>query len=358
MESHAAVEVYRSPRLADCDERAFVLIAVGVPSAIGWDGAEYRVFVGNESAAAARVHLDRYAVESLPTPPPTPLPQPWPHAWVGPAIYALVLHAVAIAIALGIGPLDAFWRGDLDATRVRAGEWWRALTALTLHRDIAHFAGNLGAGVFFGWFAARRIGSGLAWALIVLAAGAANLLESLLAPDGYHSAGASTAVFAALGLLAAWEWSDRSAGARSREVRRRIARWAPLIAGVILLGFTGSGTGAPDDTTDLVAHVVGFALGALAGAIASRPRVRHALERVPQWVAGGLALAAIAIAWGFALAHSPPSASVTDQLDVAAAGEELPAPRAARAHGAFPVAGRGGELLIGEQRVHLEIEPQ
>lgn len=308
MDARAAVEVYRSSRLADCDERAFVLIAVGVPSAIGCDDGTYRVFVDEDSATAARLHLARYALESLPGPPPAPAPQPRPHAWLGPALYALVLITVAIASALGIGPLDAFWRGDLDATRVQAGEWWRPLTALTLHRDVAHFAGNLGAGMFFGWFAARRIGPGLAWALIVLAAGAANLLEGLLAPDGYHSAGASTAVFAALGLLAAYEWSDRSTGDRS--ARRRVARWAPLIAGVILLGFTGSGTGAADDTTDLVAHVAGFALGALAGASAARPPLRRVLEHLPQWLTGGIAFAAIVVAWACALTHTTGASSM------------------------------------------------
>ena len=73
---------------------------------------------------------------------------------------------------------------------------------------------------------------------------------------------------------------------------------------MILLGWLGSGGGdssdpsAPVDAsggkTDLVAHAGGFVIGALLGAAAAVPRVRRVLERVPQWLAGAIALAAFA----------------------------------------------------------------
>lgn len=292
------VEVYRSRHLADCDERAFMLIAVGVPSAIGRDGGLYQVFVEEASAAAAHGHLERYELESRPRPPLPPAPPAQPHAWLGAAIYAAVLYGAALALGQGFGPLDAFWLGDLSGARVQSGEWWRVFTALTLHLDIAHFMGNLGAGSLLGWLAGRRLGPGIAWALILIAAAGANLLEACFGPAEHRSAGASTAVFAALGLLAAYEWSDRRT--RPRPVRRP-GRLAPLIAGVILLGFLGAGTGAADDTTDLVAHAAGFALGALCGALAARPGIRRALRHVPQWLAGTIALGAIVAAWALAI---------------------------------------------------------
>jgi hypothetical protein len=37
------------------------------------------------------------------------------------------------------------------------------------------------------------------------------------------------------------------------------------------------------------------------GALAALPSCRRLLDRVPQWVAGGAALASIVIAWAFAL---------------------------------------------------------
>ena len=60
---------------------------------------------------------------------------------------------------------------------------------------------------------------------------------------------------------------------------------------------------APAQNVDLVGHVAGFAVGLMLGAIAALPWCRRMLDRVPQWLAGGSALASIAIAWAFAL-HS------------------------------------------------------
>jgi hypothetical protein len=91
-------------------------------------------------------------------------------------------------------------------------------------------------------------------------------------------------------LLAAYAWRRR------RDQGDRWAyRWAPLIAGVILLGFTGAG----GERTDVLAHLTGFAMGLLAG-------VAHASWRIPrgtvaQVVAGVLAIAVIAGAWQLAL---------------------------------------------------------
>jgi hypothetical protein len=52
---------------------------------------------------------------------------------------------------------------------------------------------------------------------------------------------------------------------------------------------------------DVVAHLGGFAAGALLGAAAALPRLQQRLRRVPQWLSGGAALASLAIAWSCAL---------------------------------------------------------
>jgi len=51
--------------------------------------------------------------------------------------------AVACFAAVTLGPA-ASWveRGSADAGRIVRGEWWRAVTALTLHADVAHTLGN------------------------------------------------------------------------------------------------------------------------------------------------------------------------------------------------------------------------
>lgn len=300
------LEIYRSTRSADCEERAFVLTAVGVPSVIDRDGFDYVVRVEAEHAASALGHLERYAIESRPLPPPPPLAPLNPFAWVGCAFYVLVLLIIGYSIAGGVWRLDAFDVGVLDGARVQAGEWWRAWTALTLHVDAAHLATNLGAGVWFGYLAGRQLGSGVAWFLVVLGAGCANLLEGLLGPPSHRAVGASTAVFAALGLLAAHAWRSRFSW-RQRWVRR----WGPLVAGVILLGWLGSGGGEEpsqvfeptvfDRSIDVVGHLGGFLMGALLGVFVALPSTKRWIARVPQWLAGAAAIALVAIAWGLAL---------------------------------------------------------
>jgi membrane associated rhomboid family serine protease len=174
---------------------------------------------------------------------------------------------------------------------VRGGEYWRVVTALTLHLDVGHLIANLGFGVVFGLLAGQILGPGVAWATVLAAAAAANLLNAFVQPDTHLSVGASTAVFATLGLLAGYEWRRRSAAPE-----RRAWRWAPIVAGLFLLAFTGTG----GENTDVLAHVTGFVAGAVAGAA-------HASWRVPR---GGTAqvfsavasLAAVATAWAMAIA--------------------------------------------------------
>lgn len=287
-----AIEIYRSARLSDCEERAFMLTAVDVPNETTREGENFLLWVESSRVEEARAHLQRYQAESGPAPPPPAVPVHHPRAWVGCILYAATLVGVAYAIGAGLGRLDAFDTGELDSARVQQGQWWRAWTALTLHLDLEHLVANLGAGIWFGYLAGRRLGAGTAWALIVTGAATANLSEALIGSPLHRAVGASTAVFTALGLLSAYAWRERR-----RTYEHWARRWGPLIAGVILLGWTGSA----GERTDLIAHLAGFAIGALIGALAAGPLARRLLGRVPQSLAGLFALGSIIIAWGFAL---------------------------------------------------------
>jgi rhomboid protease GluP len=285
--------VFRSRRRRDCEERLLVLTAVGVEAVLVRAEEEYLLEVAAADAAHAVRHLLQYEAENRPPPHPPPPPlRIYAHAWAGCLIYALVLLAVAWVLSNGLVRLDAFELGELDAARVQAGQWWRAWTALTLHLDGPHLAANLAAGVWFGYLAARQMGGGLAWLITVTGAAIANLLEGLLAAPEHVAVGASTAVFSALGAMSAYAWRERFA-----LPQRWARRWGPLVAGVILLGWTG----AAGEGTDVVAHLAGFGVGALLGATAAHPRMQRLLERVPQGLSGAAALASIAIAWGCAL---------------------------------------------------------
>jgi len=290
------VTVFRSAQQRECNERLLVLTAVGVEALVATaPGGGFLLQVAPGDAADAVRHLSQYDAENPPPPPLPPPPRLYPHAWVGCVVYVAVLVGVASVLSNGLVRLDAFELGELDAVRVQAGEWWRAWTALTLHLDGPHLAANLGAGTWFGYLAARQMGGGTAWFITVTGAALANLLEGLLGPPGHRAVGASTAVFSALGAMSAYSWRERFA-----LPQRWARRWGPLIAGVILLGWTGTGGEGTD--VDVVAHLGGFAVGALLGATAALPRCQRILQQVPQSLLGAAAIASVAIAWACALA--------------------------------------------------------
>ena len=137
-------------------------------------------------------------------------------------------------------------------------EWWRPLTALFLHGDIFHILSNIASGTLFATLACRAIGPLLAWPLILASATVGNILTSLAHYPGYYeSIGASTAVFAALGVLTA---DGVVTSLRTRGTTA--APWKPVLlplgGGLALLAWFGAGT---SPTTDVLAHLLGFAAG-------------------------------------------------------------------------------------------------
>jgi membrane associated rhomboid family serine protease len=269
-----------------------MLGAVGIAGAIAERDDQFILEVAGHDADRAAIHLAQYEAENRPTAPAPPAPPLHRHAWAGCVGYATWLLGVAYAVSNGLVRLDAFDIGELDAARVQSGQWWRAWTALTLHVSGPHLAANLGAGIWFGYLAGRQLGVGIAWFLIVLGGGIANLLEGYFGPPWHQSVGASTAVFAALGLMSAYTWRERLLLPQNE-----LQRWGPLVAGVILLGWLGTA----GKHTDVMAHLLGFAIGVLLGAAAALPAVRRRLHEVRQWPAGLAAVTIMAVAWGVAL---------------------------------------------------------
>lgn len=143
------------------------------------------------------------------------------------------------------------------------GKWelWRPFTALFLHADVPHLAGNLVSGTIFGTLLSRLIGGWRAWLGILVCGTVGNAIVSAVAwPEAFASIGASTAVFGALGILCGLGF------AALLRVRTRLP-WArttaPVVAGLILLGWLGGG--GVETNTDVLGHVFGFACGLLAG---------------------------------------------------------------------------------------------
>ena len=286
------VEVFRSLRMPECDQQTLILSAVGIHSWTVVRGGMFVVVVAEESAAMARHHLVAVAQEAT-VPVHTPkLPTLRPRAWSGSILYALVMMAVAYAAGIDAFDLDWLDTGALNGAIPTSNEWWRVVTALTLHADVGHLLGNIAFGTVLGYLAARAMGSGVAWLAILIAAMMGNGLDALWMPEEQQSIGASTAVFAALGILSAYAWTLESA-----TNLRWAKRLGPLIAGVILLGLLGAG----GESTDVVAHVTGFVSGCLLGVGLGKIPEQRFESRILQLATGAFTLATLAGAWLLAL---------------------------------------------------------
>ena len=299
-----AVPVFQGTQAA-CAEFGLVLDAKGLPYERGPLGEAWVLWVSPGAADGAREELARYAAERSERREPLPLLIPFTGSSYGAAAYAFVL--IVVAYCAGAGSFGVNWLdvGALDSRVGGAGEWWRCLTALTLHLDQEHLMGNLLFGVGIGVLVGRVFGPGVAWLSVVLAGAAANYLDMIMSPSWHRAVGASTAVFAALGLLAGFGWgqrlSRRDRPGRDRPGRERLYRWAPLFAGVFLLALLGAG----NEHVDVLGHLLGFSSGTLLGWIFARVGVPRSRRPVWQVAAGTLTLGLLGVAWWVALRHSP-----------------------------------------------------
>ena len=249
------------------------------------------LLVAEADAVRAREQLRIYEEENRPRPtlPPLRLHE---HAWRGSIVFALLLLAVAYCTGHTVGGIDWIAAGALTRDAVHGGEAWRVVTALTLHADVEHLVGNLAFGMPYGFFASQLLGTARAWASILLAAALANTFESALMDSSHVTIGSSTAVFATLALVAAY-----SARVAAPGVAGWARRWSPWIAAVALLAMTGTG----GEHTDVLAHLMGFAGGALLGIIQAYVPVRWLEARTTQVACGVLALATVIGAWVWAV---------------------------------------------------------
>ena len=216
-------------------------------------------------------------------------------AVAGVVVYAICLIMFAMLDFQSLYEIQ--WRssGSSQSGRVVAGETWRVVTALTLHADVEHLAGNLVFGGLFGLIAGRVLGGGVAWLAIVLAGGLGNYINAMVQAAEHNSIGASTAVFASLGLTVAHALRHRAADRVSR-----LKRWSPLIAGVVLFGFTGIG----GERTDVLAHVTGFVSGLIVGWIGSALPAKTLSNRSVQTICATAAVGLVVIAWVIGVASA------------------------------------------------------
>lgn len=287
----AWVEVRRFAARADAEQHALVLAAVGIGCRLVPLDSAIALSVAPPDAARARAELASYARENRPSRSSPPLRS------VREGLDGALAYCAVLLFLHGASRRQAFSQDWLSAGAAQAGlivdgEWWRTLTALGLHADLGHLASNLAFGSMLALLLTQLLGAGLAWLTILVAGALGNALNALFHPAMHTAIGASTAVFAALGVLAALTWRHRAP-----LWRRGLRRWLPLAAGVMLLAYLGMG----GERTDIGGHLAGFATGAASGVT-----LAYVGQRVPQAPSaqrafGAIALALFAFAWLLAL---------------------------------------------------------
>ncbi len=280
-----AVRVTAERRRAD--EWAVVLAAAGIPHWMRQRLDGWALLVPPDDAATALQALEAYDQESArvietgdtagpPSRPPT----------IAGIVVALLLIGFFAITGPRAGGSAWFAQGSADAARILAGEWWRAVTALTLHADAPHLLGNAVAAAVLLTAVCWYLGAGVGLGLTLLAGAGGNALTALAHHTDHVSVGASTAVFGAIGILAMLRVvaPDR-VGSTSRKA------WVVVAAALALLAFIGTG---PD--VDLLAHAFGLAAGAALGVIGALT-LRRPVPAPVQWLLVAATAAIVAAAW-------------------------------------------------------------
>lgn len=284
--------IFESASRQECADRGLVLRAVEIPFEMQQEGDRFLLYVPAGIAERARHELWEYETENRPAPAPAaPLEPVYQDGTWGVVGYIAVISFVAILAAETAFGRDWFAAGRVDGALIRDGQWWRTVTALTLHSGLGHFAGNLGFGALFGIMAGRVLGPGVTWFAVVIAGALGNFVNTFLLDSAHRSIGASTAVFATLGLVAGFSWR-----ARLFTQDRWAYRLGPIVGGLALLAYTGTG----DENTDIGAHLAGFGCGFLGGILLTTI-YRFVPDRRVQRTAAAAALATVIGAWTIAL---------------------------------------------------------
>lgn len=285
--------ILRSRHRQECVDARLVLLSMQISAEAVFEDGWWVLVVPAADAPSAIAELAAYRVENRRRPvhraPPVPR---LAGGLTGVCIYAGVMITVAVLANRWAFGLD--WRsaGAMLAGPMLDGQWWRAVTALTLHGDAGHLTANLVFGIVFGLLAASALGGGVAWCGILLAGALGNTLNAIVQSPDHASIGASTAVFAALGIIVAHAlryWGALGGG--------WLRRWSPMVGGVLLLAYTGTG----GERTDVVAHLTGFIAGLVLGWAGSRAPPRL-LGRVAFQAAAAVAASIVLVAsWVTAL---------------------------------------------------------
>ncbi|MFP6655668.1 MAG: rhomboid family intramembrane serine protease [Myxococcota bacterium] len=279
-------------RKREAEDWALVLIAEGIPSQLFRTGGGFSLQVAPETQTTACEILTDWQIERIERARRFSLPIPRGATAVETAAaYLFALSLLPFHLGLEAAGRSSLFleMGRSQAALVLDGQWWRLITALTLHADLPHVVGNSLFGGFFLAAVAGRLGLGFAVAAFLVTGTLGNFANALYYESAHSSVGASTGVFGLVGVLAglaAWQRHHSALPGRGA--------WVAFAAGLGLVAMLGSG-GA---RVDFSAHLFGLAAGGLTGLLLAVPFAKPARPgRAKQGLATIIALAIVLTAW-------------------------------------------------------------
>ncbi|MFO7553763.1 MAG: rhomboid family intramembrane serine protease [Desulfobacterales bacterium] len=268
------------------DIYGLVLDAYGLPYSMRRSGNEWEIWVGETIHDRALGLIDQYIKENqnfaLSDVQET---QPFQRTFTG--IWAsLILLASCIVLNMSGSVNKIIREYGASAHDILNGEIYRTITSLMLHSSYPHLAGNMAGIAIFGTAVCNITGTGVGWLMILLTGILGNLTNAALFRYGHLSIGASTAVFGAVGILAAYQLSRKI-----KNDSQRMKAWLPVAGGLALLGFLGSG-----EHSDLTAHLFGFIAGICLGLLYALC-LRRLLEERHQIYCMAATIAVVVLSW-------------------------------------------------------------
>ncbi len=252
------IEVMKTENQDQLSVCSLVLSAMEIPHSISTKDSMGVLLVAANDAEKATHHLSEYLIENRDWPPQA-LPADEISTGIQPPTVIIIGALMLFYSVTGQWDSHSIWfdsgAGDSSAI-IHGGEYFRLVTALTLHADLTHLLGNCFIGGFLLHFFCRLVGSGLGLAATLAAAVMGNAINVYIHGDGHLFIGFSTAVFATIGMLV-------MASYRNQKSLSRYQIFLPFMAGVALLAMLGSS----GERTDLGAHFFGLLSGIIIGHI-------------------------------------------------------------------------------------------
>lgn len=258
------IAIGHDPRKRAVLDESLVLASQGVrhwiefkPAPAEAGGSEFLLTVEPGDAPRAREILRRHELENRGYRPVDSPDVPPFDLHLSPLVYLAIPASVYFWTGSDLWEPWMTRQGGASAEKIAAGEWWRTLTATTLHADAEHFLGNMLSGFFIFNLLRRRCGPGTFMVLLTLAAMLTNWTVAAISPPQFFSLGFSTVVFAGLGMLAGLETIFLPRTARGASMRG-LRNYTPLLGAFFLAVMVGLG-----EQSDIKGHFIGFAFGVL-----------------------------------------------------------------------------------------------